>query len=125
MRKVIDNMAVIFPFEVAFYKKHNLNATFVGHPLAGALSNTAITDETKKEFLDKYQISADKKIIAFLPGSRGSEIANHLPIYKQVLEKLASNPEIKCFVSRYDKNKLPQLFASLSNVHIIDDNFKK
>lgn len=126
MRKVIDNMAVIFPFEVDFYKKHNLPATFVGHPLAGL---TTVAKESKDNFLKKYGISADKKIVAFLPGSRSSEIANHLPIFQKVLENLINplvgkNPNIHCLVSRYDKEKCPQLFAQLpKEVSVIDGDF--
>lgn len=127
MRKVIDNMAVIFPFEVDFYKKHNLLATFVGHPLAGL---TTVAKESKDDFLIKHNISSDKnplvgkKIVAFLPGSRSSEIANHLPIYQKVLENLIENPNIHCLVSRYDKEKCPKLFAQLpKEVSVIDGDF--
>jgi lipid-A-disaccharide synthase len=122
MRKVIDNMAVIFPFEVDFYKKHNLTATYVGHPLAGLNLPADSDKQAKVDFLAKYNISEHKKIVTFLPGSRSSEIANHLPIYQQVLESLEKNTQVQCLVSRYDKNKHPELFKKLPKSAIIIDN---
>ncbi len=69
IRKYVDELLVIFPFEVAFYKKNGIKATYVGNPLL---------DEIKKgDFKLTYQ--ADKPIVALLPGSRKQEIECILP----------------------------------------------
>ena len=79
IKKVIDKMMVILPFEKTFYEEWDYPVDYVGHPLI--------------EIIDQYQQSLDKnatsaalgletgkKIIALLPGSRKQEIAKKLPI---------------------------------------------
>jgi len=81
IKKNIDKMFVILPFEKDFYKKHNYNVDFVGHPLIDAVnSRTKIEDKTfRKEFkLD------ERPIVAILPGSRKQEIKKSLPIMLSV-----------------------------------------
>lgn len=70
MAKIIDKMAVIFPFEEKFYKKENMDVTFVGHPLAGHVRSTI----SKEEYRKSLNIPDDSKVITILPGSRKSEI---------------------------------------------------
>ncbi len=81
IKKNIDKMFVILPFEKDFYKKHNYEVDFVGHPLIDAVnSRVKIDDETfRKEFnLD------ERPIISILPGSRKQEIKKSLPLMLSV-----------------------------------------
>jgi len=70
--KRIDHVAVILPFEAAYYKKYNIPATFVGHPLLD-------TDVTPQGAALKRP-SADVPVVGLLPGSRDREIMRHLPV---------------------------------------------
>lgn len=74
IRKVVDKMFVILPFEKDFYATYDYPVEFVGHPLLDAIDNLA----EQPHFRAKHQLN-DKKIIALLPGSRGQEIKNLLP----------------------------------------------
>lgn len=78
IKKTVDKMFVILPFEKAFYEKYDFEVDFVGHPL---LDVVADFDENKKlssvDFRKKYDLS-DKPIIALLPGSRKQEIKKML-----------------------------------------------
>ena len=74
--KAIDMMAVIFPFEAAFYEKHNVPVRYVGHPLADKVKPSL----TKQQAIEQFQLDPCKKSIALLPGSRRSEIIRILPI---------------------------------------------
>ncbi|MHB8155507.1 MAG: lipid-A-disaccharide synthase [Candidatus Omnitrophota bacterium] len=76
IKKFISKMVVLFKFEEEFYKKREIQSTYVGHPLIDLAKPTL----RKQEFLDNYQISSDKKIIALLPGSRKQEIRIMLPL---------------------------------------------
>ncbi|MCX5669227.1 MAG: lipid-A-disaccharide synthase [Candidatus Omnitrophica bacterium] len=76
IKKFISKMVVLFKFEEEFYKKRGIQSTYVGHPLIDLAKPTL----RKQEFLDNYQISPDKKIIALLPGSRIQEIKIMLPL---------------------------------------------
>jgi lipid-A-disaccharide synthase len=71
--RCVDRMAVILPFEEAFYRQHRVNATFVGHPLLDDPSASAQNGSP-----DRRTAGADR-LIALLPGSRAVEIKRHLP----------------------------------------------
>lgn len=73
IKRDIDAMHVILPFEKEFYeKKHGYPVNFVGHPLIDAISNRVPIDENS--FRQSYNIDLFKPIIALLPGSRKQEV---------------------------------------------------
>ena len=83
IKRVIDKMYVILPFEEGFYlNKHNYKVDFVGHPLLDAIDNQK--EFNKQEFLAKNKLSS-KPVIALLPGSRNQEIIKLLPIMLDVV----------------------------------------
>jgi lipid-A-disaccharide synthase len=86
IRRVVDKMLVILPFEKDFYKKYNLDVEFVGHPLLDSLANEK---RTSKESFYKSNNLEDKPVIALLPGSRKQEVERML---KRMLEVV---PEFK------------------------------
>lgn len=73
IKKYVDKLFVILPFEKAFYQKHNYDVTFVGHPLLDAIEEKKKTLISKEEFITKNNLNL-KPIIAVLPGSRKQEI---------------------------------------------------
>jgi len=75
IKKVVDKMLVILPFEEDFYQKYNYQVDFVGHPLLDVLQAKASCD--KEEFLKKNSLP-QKPIIAMLPGSRKQEVQKML-----------------------------------------------
>lgn len=83
IKRDIDHMYVILPFEKDFYEeKHDYPVEFVGHPLIDAISNRNQVDEF--EFRAEHELS-DKPIIALLPGSRKQEIKKMLSIMLSVV----------------------------------------
>lgn len=81
VKKFVDRMFVILPFEKEFYKKFDYRADFVGHPLLDELRQLKELD--LKEFKNRHQLD-ERKIIALLPGSRKQEIKVKLPIMLSV-----------------------------------------
>ena len=77
IKRDIDRMYVILPFEEAFYKEHNYKVNFVGHPLLDAIADRSQVD--KGIFRKEHQLS-NKPIIALLPGSRKQEITKMLSV---------------------------------------------
>jgi lipid-A-disaccharide synthase len=71
----IDRMLVIFPFEELFYREHNVNAEFVGHPLA----ELPLPTISREEFARLNGLDPAKSWIGILPGSRAKEIVDNLP----------------------------------------------
>lgn len=72
IKKCVDKMLVILPFEKDFYSKWEYKVEYVGHPLAEVIENFRATH--------KQQATVGKKIIALLPGSRKQEINIKLPV---------------------------------------------
>ena len=73
IKKSIDHMLTIFPFEKNIYSKANIQATFVGHPLAEMIP----FNPNKNKAQDKLKIINAYKVIALLPGSRQGEVKWH------------------------------------------------
>lgn len=83
IKKVVDKMFVILPFEKAFYHNLGYEVEFVGHPLIDAISNFKSQADSSAEFHEKHHLD-NKPIIALLPGSRKQEISKKLPIMLSV-----------------------------------------
>ncbi len=84
IKKLIDRMFVILPFEKEFYAKFNYDVDFVGHPLLDCIADRH--QLSISELREKYQLN-DKPIIAILPGSRKQEISLMLKIMLSVVKK--------------------------------------
>lgn len=83
IRRDIDEMYVILPFEKAFYKKHGYDVHFVGHPLIDAIADRLQVDESI--FREENNLNK-KPIIALLPGSRKQEITKMLGVMLSLVE---------------------------------------
>ena len=77
LKRDVDKMLVILPFEKEFYKKWNFDVTYVGHPLI-----EVVEDEKKRPLSAPL---SDRPIVALLPGSRSQEIKAKLPVMLQMI----------------------------------------
>jgi len=84
IKKTVKKMLLIFPFEQNIYKQNDIPAVYVGHPLKERVRISL----SKEEFFRKYNIESRKKLILILPGSRKSEVKNHMPTLIQTIEKM-------------------------------------
>lgn len=80
----VDQMAVVFPFEVPFYRRHDVAVTFVGHPSL----DMVFTNEQREAVLSKLGLPVDRATVAILPGSRRKEVSYHLPILLEAARRL-------------------------------------
>jgi lipid-A-disaccharide synthase len=71
IKKRVDHMAVILPFEKPIYEKHNVPVTYVGHPL--------LDDAAEHPIIHRTHLKTERPTIALLPGSRVDEIRRLLP----------------------------------------------
>ena len=74
IRKNVDRMLVIFPFEESFYRTRGVDATFIGHPL----SELPLPAQSRAAFALEHSLDPAKQWIGLLPGSRPREIALNL-----------------------------------------------
>ena len=79
IKRVVDHMFTILPFEKPFYDKFNYDVEYVGHPLLDAIEQYREIQLSPEEFRKQNNL-ADKPIIAILPGSRKQEISKKLPV---------------------------------------------
>lgn len=83
LKKVVDKMLVILPFEKPFYEEYNVDAQFVGHPLLDELSK--LKNINKKIFAKQNDLDSKKEIIALLPGSRKQEVSRMLEVMLKIV----------------------------------------
>ena len=112
IKRDVDKMLVILPFEKDFYKKFDVDVTYVGHPLAEVINNF----NTDNPGIIK------EKIVAVLPGSRKQEIAIKLPIMLQVANYF---PEYKFIVAKapgVEDTFYEQFLQQYNNVSSVTDH---
>ncbi|MGL5682791.1 MAG: lipid-A-disaccharide synthase [Marinifilaceae bacterium] len=78
IKRYVDKMYVIFPFEESFYKNYNYDVTYCGNPLVDAVAAHDYRHEGRDVFLQENNL-ADKPIIALVAGSRAQELKHVLP----------------------------------------------
>lgn len=84
IRRTVNRMCLIFPFEKKIYEDSGISAKYVGHPLQGQVKARLSRDG----FLAKYSLPSEQQLIALLPGSRPTEIRNHLPVLVETARRL-------------------------------------
>lgn len=95
IKKYVDEMMVILPFEKDFYAKNGMNVHYVGHPLLDAVSKTLHSEPEVVDFKAQNNVT-DKEIIALLPGSRRQEVLSILPTMLKITKRF---PQYKFVVS--------------------------
>ena len=117
IKKVVDKMFVILPFEKDFYKKFDYDVSFVGHPLIDAIEQFKEKAISKQAFCEKYGLN-EKPIIALLPGSRSQEIEKKLPLMLSVVSKYEEYQFVIAGApSRSNEYYAP--FLAKENVHVV------
>ncbi|HEX3436922.1 MAG TPA: lipid-A-disaccharide synthase [Pseudacidobacterium sp.] len=89
VQRYVDRMLVIFPFEQDFYRRHGVEASFVGHPLA----EVSLPSISRNEFAAQHGLDPSKYWIGLLPGSRFKEIRLNLPEMLEAARQLGEPSE--------------------------------
>lgn len=91
IKKLVDCMLVIFPFEVDYYKqRHHYEVEYVGNPSVGEIDTALAAKPERCEFLAAQGMDSKRPYIALLPGSRRGEIRNNMSV---MLEAAARFPQ--------------------------------
>lgn len=114
IKKWVNELYLILPFEEAFYAKHDVNAKYVGNPLLDAI------DEFKQSKPIPLAKSSSKKTLALLPGSRPMEIRNILPVMIAAAEQREDLQVLIAGISSLPKSLYDQI--NVPNFEIIYDN---
>ena len=118
IKRDVDQMYVILPFEKEFYeKKHNYPVHFVGHPLLDAIADRK---QINPEQFRKENNLNDKPIIALLPGSRKQEITKMLSVMLQMVNKFSDHQFVIAGAPSQDLSFYQQ-FIKNENVAIVEN----
>ena len=109
IKRVVDHLFCILPFEVDFYKSWGMEVDYVGNPLLDAIAAFKADDN----FRAHHQLS-DKKIIALLPGSRRQEISRLLPEMISVIKKFPDHQFVIAGAPSFNKEYYDEFIADAS-----------
>ena len=110
IKRYVDELLVIFPFEVVFYQKYGMKVTYVGNPLL---------DEIRKGSFN-FSCNTEKKIIALLPGSRKQEIESILPKMLMIVSHYPNHQFVVAATNTFRKEYY-QSFIKEKNVALVFD----
>jgi len=113
IKKVVDHMFCILPFEVDFYKQWGMDVDYIGNPLLDAIA----AFEPDVNFFESNHLPK-KKIIALLPGSRKQEISYLLPDMLKVTEQFPQHQFVIAGAPSFNKEFYNQ-FLSDKNIPIV------
>jgi lipid-A-disaccharide synthase len=85
IKRLVDKMVVILPFEADFYDERGVEATFVGHPLLDVVR----PPQDPSAFLHRLGIDRKQRIVSLFPGSRDAEVRRLLPIMVEAAQLMA------------------------------------
>jgi lipid-A-disaccharide synthase len=125
VRKLVDKMLVVFPFEVEFYRKENVNVEYVGHPLVERINQHRFLG--KDEFFSKFKLEKGKEILLVMPGSRKQEVKAIFPEVIKAANKIAQQFNLQIVIARsknIDKKYLQQDNDSGKFITIEDHNYE-
>jgi len=122
-KKYLDHIYSIFPFEEKLLANENMSSNFTGHPLAEHFE----IDIDKEKFKTKLSFNNKKIYIALLPGSRKSELKNHLKILEEVANSYYfKNPNYHFIVSLTEENSLSEnSYLKKENISLIKGNTRE
>lgn len=115
IKRAVDLMLTLLPFEAQFYRQHNVPVVFVGHPLADELPLTPDPVAARRAL----GLSTDRPVLALLPGSRAAEVALLGPLFIQVARRcLAVMPELQLVLPAASPERRRQIDAQLQGVEL-------
>jgi lipid-A-disaccharide synthase len=106
LRKTVRRLLCIFPFEQDFFEQRRVPATYIGHPLVRLVKPSL----DRSEFLKKFCLQDDARVLALLPGSRHGEVERHLPALIGAVELIRKSHQMTPILA------LPPGFGALTPI---------
>ncbi len=97
IKKYVDKVLCIFPFEKPLYSQYGIDAHYCGHPLVAQLPAAA----GRREFFRKHGLDPDKKLVSVFPGSREFELKNLMEVFKESVRRMQQrHPDLQFCISQ-------------------------
>lgn len=111
IRRDVDHMLTLLPFEAAFYQQHQVPVTFVGHPLADIIPLQPPTAEARAEL----GLDSSRPVLAVLPGSRSGEVRQLLPDFLAAARQVrARRPGLQIVIPAATPEREQEILAELA-----------
>ncbi len=108
LKRTVDHMFVILPFEKEFFKRYDFEVDYVGNPVLDAIKSFV----PNAQFLEKNGLTGKQKIVALLPGSRKMELEQIVPMMGEVVR---ATPDVQFLVAAV-KNLPESLYTPLKGI---------
>lgn len=97
IKKFVDKVLCIFPFEKPLYAQYGIDAHYCGHPLVAQLPSPA----PKRDFFRTHGFDLDKRLVSVFPGSRTFELKELMDVFKETVERLRTrHPDLQFCMSQ-------------------------
>lgn len=116
IKKFVDRMLCVLPFEPEFYSRFGYKADFVGHPLLDERDSGLLEKEAQALLRSRYGIRPEQRVLGLMPGSRRGEIKHHLEIQlsvaKSLVEQHSDLQVLLLLAPTVEKDEVTALFPS-------------
>lgn len=122
LKKYVDELFVIFPFEVDYFKRKGISAHYFGNPIMDAINKGGCYDFNKEDYFSQNGLDIEKPTVALVAGSRRGEIRDNLPFMVKVANQF---PDFQFVITAVPwlRNELYKKYiaGSCGNISIIFD----
>lgn len=119
IRKYVDKLFIIFPFEIDYFKQKGIEALYEGNPIMDSIAQTLAQVSSREEFCKQNGLS-DEPIVALLAGSRASEVKRNLAFMTALSERFPEHQFVVAGVSWLDRGLYDKFLAG-SRVKFVTD----
>lgn len=117
IKKVVDKMLCILPFEKKFYDNYDVDCQFVGHPLLDEIAKVEPVDKDK--FYKANRLNPKKELIALLPGSRKQEVSRMLTVMLEVVKMFPNYQFVIACAPSLPVSYYKKIIGEKSNVRLV------
>ena len=123
IRRYVDKLFIIFPFEVEYFARRGIDAVYEGNPLMDAIAERCAAMPPREEFFRANGFGA-RPVIALLAGSRRSEIKANLPLMADLSKKFPGHQFVVAGVSWLDRALYEQYMAGSDIRYVCDQTYE-
>lgn len=123
IRKYVDRLFIIFPFERDYFPRHGIEPLFEGNPLVDAIAARRQTLPSPAEFRRRHALD-DRPIVALVAGSRRGEIRDNLPLMTLLAERFPQHQFVVTAVPWLDRSLYKQYLAGSGIRYVVDETYE-
>ncbi len=123
IKKYVDRLFIIFPFEIEYFRKKGVEAIYEGNPLVDSIEEKLSHIPPKEQFLHENGLDG-RPLVALLAGSRASEIKNNLPFMVELSKLFPDHQFVVGGVSWLDRSQYDSYLEGTSVRHVCDKTYE-